>query len=368
MPGILSRYIFRETALTWAAVTVILLAILVTNQFASVLEDAAEAQLPRDAILVVMGYSSVQYLTILIPVGLFLSILLALARFYRDSEMAAIMACGVGTVSLYRPLMLLAIVLSGAVAWLALDIAPASLKAIEVISEDAKQRADLALLEPGRFVSFGKDSAVLYAEAVSEQGKLSKVFVQRRRGDKVEVIVADRASQRSDGETGLRILTFHNGKRYEGTPGQPDFRIISFGEHGIPYEMPTSKSGEPALETMSMRSLLDEEGLGAIAEIQWRLSAPLSLIVLTLIAVPLSRTSPRQGRYGNLAAGVLVYVIYANLLGAAKVWVEQGDAPPIVGLWWVHVLFAGFGGVVLLRQQGVFTRLLHARRAREPAA
>lgn len=368
MPGILSRYIFRETALTWGAVTIILLAILVTNQFASVLEDAAEAQLPRDTILVVMGYSTVQYLTILIPVGLFLSILLALARLYRDSEMAAIMACGMGTVSLYRPLMVLAIMLSGAVAWLSLDVAPASLKAINVISEDAKRRVDLALLKPGRFVPFGKDDAVLYAESVSDAGQLSNVFVQRRRGDKVEVIVADEAVQRNDEETGLRILTFYRGKRYEGTPGQPDFRIISFGEHGIPYEMPETRPGELKLEAMRLRALLDEEGPGVTAEIQWRLSAPISLIVLTLIAVPLSRTSPRQGRYGSVAAGVLVYVIYANLLGAAKVWVEQGDAPPVVGLWWVHLLFAGIGSILLMGQQGVFTRLLMARNARNAAA
>ena len=73
-----------------------LLLILMTNQFAQVLGDAASNLLPKEAVFLVMGLTSVQYLTILIPIGLFLAIMLSLGRLYRDSEMAALMACGIG--------------------------------------------------------------------------------------------------------------------------------------------------------------------------------------------------------------------------------------------------------------------------------
>jgi lipopolysaccharide export system permease protein len=151
MGNILNRYIFRETAQTWFAVTGVLLLILLTDQFARVLDDAAGAELPKNAIFAVMGLSSIQYLTILIPVGIFLAIMLALARMYRDSEMAALMACGVGSVSLYRPVMVLAALLAVLVGWLALEAGPQAQRKVQSIADEARKSADLAMLAPGRF-------------------------------------------------------------------------------------------------------------------------------------------------------------------------------------------------------------------------
>jgi len=140
MSSILSRYILKETALTWLAVTLVLLLILLTNQFAQVLGDAAAAKLPKDAVLAVMGFSSITYLTILMPLGMFLSVMLAMARFYRDSEMAAMMASGVGPLALYRPLITFALVLAAAVGYLSMDLVPRATQRVQIISEEAKQR------------------------------------------------------------------------------------------------------------------------------------------------------------------------------------------------------------------------------------
>ena len=110
MGSILNRYVFRETAQMWAAVTGVLLLVLLTDQFARVLDDAAGAELPKDAIFAVMALSSIQYLTLLIPIGIFLAVVMALSRMYRDSEMAALMACGVSSTGMYRPIMMLVVV------------------------------------------------------------------------------------------------------------------------------------------------------------------------------------------------------------------------------------------------------------------
>ena len=150
MSSILSRYIFKETAQTWLVVTFVLLLILLTNQFAEVLGDAAASRLPKEAVFLVMGLTSLQYLTILIPVGLFLSIMLALGRLYRDSEMAALMACGIGPGGLYRPLILFALLLAAFVGWLALVVSPSAIRQVAVIAEQARQRLDLRVLEAGR--------------------------------------------------------------------------------------------------------------------------------------------------------------------------------------------------------------------------
>ena len=99
--SLLNRYLLREVGQTWLAVTLVLLLILITNQFAAVLGDAAASQIPRDAIVRVMALTIVQYLTILVPLSFFLAIMLSLARLYHDSEMAAMMAW-VGHISMQR--------------------------------------------------------------------------------------------------------------------------------------------------------------------------------------------------------------------------------------------------------------------------
>lgn len=356
MSNILSRYLLKETAQTWLVVTVVLLLILLTNQFAQVLGQAAANRLPKDAVFMVMGLTSLQYLTILIPIGLFLSIMLALGRLYRDSEMSALMACGVGPRQIYRPLTFFALLLAAIVGWLALVVSPAAIREVQLIAEEAKQRVDLRVLEAGRFISFDAQEAVMYAESMSPDGVLTNVFVQRRTGEQVEVIVADRAWQSDSREENVKVLRFADGRRFEGEPGSPRFRIVSFAEHGIPFSLPATGPLEFEPESRQLTDLLGADDPYDKAELQWRISVPLALLVLMILAVPLSRSEPRQGRYGGLAAGVLIYIIYVDLLAAAKVWVEREQIPVYVGLWWVHVLFLLVGLLLLARQFGYLNR------------
>ncbi|MEO8444340.1 MAG: LPS export ABC transporter permease LptF [Gammaproteobacteria bacterium] len=355
MSGILHRYILRETLQTWLVVTVVLLLILVTNQFAAVLGDAAANRVPRLAILQVLGLTSVQYLTILIPVGYFLASMLALARLYHDSEMAAMMACGIGPAKLYRALLTLGALVALLVGGLSLVVAPAALRQVDIYVAQAKREASLGLLAAGRFVSFANGTAVLYAGSMTPDKRLHDVFVERRVGARVEVIVADEAWQEDAGD-GIRILTFARGQRYEGEPGAPRYRIVEFAEHGIPFELPASgpaklqPAARPTLDLLTSRNPVDR------AELQWRVGVPLTLLVLTFLAVPLAKTEPRKGRFAGLGSAVLVYLIYANLLAAGRGWLERGQLPQAVGLWWVHGLFFAIAGLMLFVQLGLWRR------------
>jgi lipopolysaccharide export system permease protein len=353
MSGILQRYVFRETLQTWLVVTVVLLLILVTNQFAAVLGDAAANKLPRGAILQVLGLTTVQYLTILIPVGFFLAIMLALARLYHDSEMAAMMSCGVGPAQLYRAVLTLGGVLAVVVAVLALVVSPAALRQVEIFAAQAKREASIGLLEAGRFISFANGTAALYAESLTPDRHLHRVFVQRRNGNRVEVVVADEAWQ-EDVRDGVRVLIFARGHRYEGEPGDARFRIVQFAEHGIPFELPAAGPVKLDPEALTTAALLSSADPANRAELHWRLGVPLTLLVLAVVAVPLARTEPRKGRFAGLASAVLVYLIYANLLAAGRGWIERGQVPEAAGLWWVHGLFLTVAGVMLAFQLGLW--------------
>jgi lipopolysaccharide export system permease protein len=353
---ILDRYIFREIASTWLGVTVVLLLILLTNQFARVLGDVAKGKLPKDAAFDVIGLSAAQYLTILIPIGLFLAIMLALGRLYRDSELPAMMACRVGPSGIYRPLFWLLVPLSLAVAWLSIELGPSALHAIERVGAEARREADLASIEPGRFVSIGPDDAVVYGERIRDDGLMENVFLQRRLdGGRLEIVVARLGEQVESDDPDVRFLVLHEGRRYEGVPGTTVFRVVEFLEHGIPYRLPSLDAPDPRPRAMSFQSLTQSNNLTHIAELQWRIGVPLATIILAILAVPLSRTQPRAGRYGRIAIGLLVFIIYLNMLSAAKAWIEQGTISPTLGLWWVHaaVFLLAMG---LLAYQSMFHR------------
>jgi len=349
---ILQTYVLRETAQTWLVTTLVLLLILVTYQFTEVLGDAAAAKLPRDAVFHVLGLTSLKLLAVLTPISLFLSVLLSMGRLYRDSEMAALMACGVGPARLYRSLLSLALLLAAGVGWLSLVVSPAASRTIQEIAATAQAQIGLDILEAGRFVPLGDTGAVLYAEGVNPDGSLRDVFVQRRNQDVVQLIIAKRAWEGEPREDGARLLRFANGRRYEGAAGSPRFNVMSFAEHGIPYEVPDLGPGSLGPEGKSLAELWSSDSLPDQAELQWRLSSPLTLLMLTILAVPLSRSAPRQGRYTGMVAGVMVYLIYVNLLSVARVWVERGDIDPRLGLWWVHLLCGAAGLLLVAYQHG----------------
>jgi len=337
MTRILDRYIFREITVTWFGVTSVLLLILLTNQFARVLGDVAKGKLPKDTAFDVIGLSAAQYLTVLVPIGLFLSVMLALGRLYRDSEMPAMMACRIGPSGIYRPLIWLLVPLALGVAWLSIDGAPRALAAIDRIGAEARREADLASIEPGRFTVLGTDQAVVYGERVLAEGEMEKVFMQHQVGDgRIELVVAERGEQIESDDENTRLFVLYNGRRYEGIPGTSEFRVVEFAEHGIPYQLPSVSAADPRPRAMSFSQLMKSGELEHVAEMQWRIGVPLSTILLAILAVPLSKSRPRAGRYGRLAVGLLVFIIYLNMLNAAKAWIEQATISPLLGLWWVH--------------------------------
>ena len=346
----LDRYVFREVALSWAAVTGVLLVILVGNQLAQVLGQAAERGYPREVILGLIGLTTIQNLTVLVPVGLLLGIVLALGRLYHESEMAALRACGVGPVQLLRPIGQFALLVAAVLAWLSLVGAPAAFGRAQQIRRDALRAAEFGMLEPGRFHSFAGGDAVFYAESRDPNGDLRRVFLQRRVRDRIEVALADRAQHRVEERGMLHVLVLSDGDRYEGTPGQAAMRRVHFAEHTVPVRVGDSEPGPARVETRSLLELATDPSRAALAELQWRLSLPLMALVLTLLAVPLARLRPRQGRYARIGVAILVYFVYSNLLSAARVWIEKGWLAPALGLWWTHAAVLVVALVLLWRQ------------------
>jgi len=336
---ILGRYILREVVVDSVVVTAVLLVILLANQVASVLERAAINQFPQGVVLQLIWLGALSNLSILVPVGLLLGVVLAFGRMYHDSEMAAALACGVGPVNIYRPVALLAILVATALAWLTLSLTPEATSKIFSLRSAATRAGRYAPITAGKFRSFG-GTAVVYAENVNPDGTLRNVFVEHNRGPRVEVALAERArhSVTADGLT--HTITLYDGERFEGVPGSAQFRIVRFAEHVVPIQVPTPSDVIRNLDAQPTDALVGSSDPDKIAELHWRLALPTMCLVLTVLAVPLARLRPRQGRYARVWIAIVVYFVYSNLISAGKVWLAHGQTPPVLGLWWTHVVIA----------------------------
>jgi lipopolysaccharide export system permease protein len=349
MKWTVQRYVLREVVQTWLAVTGVLVAVLVSNQLSRVLGQAADNQYGRGVVFDLIALGTVMYLSVIIPVGLLLAMVLTLGRMYHDSEMAALQACGFGPSRLLAPLFGFAAVIAVGLGWLAFEQVPRADGQVQLLRQSAIKEAQFGQLDAGRFRAFSGGDAVFYAERVDQEGVLHNVFVQRESAGRIEVALAETATYSKASSDSMHLVTLFNGRRYEGVPGKDDFRVIEFREHGIPIATPQDIRGSLDPDTKPTRLLWGSTDPSDIAQLQFRTSTPLMALVLTLVAVPLSKLRPRQGRYARVGFAIVVYFVYSNLLSASKIWVEKGDLPPAIGVWWVHAAALVLGLYLVMR-------------------
>lgn len=335
---IIERYVFREVVQAWVAVTLVLLIILLSNQLASVLSRVANSGFSSGVVMRLLWLTSLEQLVILIPIGLFLAIMLALGRLYHESELAAMQACGISNKDLLKPVLLLAIIAAALLGWLAVFVGPAAGSQYLQLTSQALREARFASLQPGKFRSFAGSNIVFYAESVDEQNILHNVYAERMRTDgTMEIVTAARAEQQGVGKNEQTFILY-DGDRYEGVPGSKQYRIIHFAEHGIPVRLPDVSAGQVKTWMKSTVSLMRSNAKEDQAELQARLSSPLVVLILAALAVPLARLKPRQGRYARAGYFILAYLFYFFLLQSAQTWMERGTTPTQAGVWWVHLL------------------------------
>ena len=354
MLRILDRYLLREVIYGWLATTLILWFVLITNRLVRHLAKAAAGELPADVILTLLAVKTFWFLVYILPFSLALGVVMALGRMYRDNEMAVLSACGVGPARLYQPLLVMGLLLSVLLGWLALSVGPDVFAYGAAVEKRAKQTADVSLLVAGRFNSIRKGRLTFYAESLSKQQALMEnlfVHVQAEpgKGRPPQVMVAESAYRMSDPDTGDNYVVFVNGTRYEGTPGKANYRVMGFREQGVRIEIEDKARFKTHENMIPSAVLMDSDNTSHIAELQWRLSVPVTVLVLLLLSVPLGSVSPRQGKHSGMVVAVLVFLTYYNLLGTARSWVEQGIIPVQIGLWWVHLL-AVLVAVILLNR------------------
>ena len=361
---ILDRYLLLEAGGAWFAVTLVLLAIMLATRFTRALTQAAAGNLPKELLFEVAALSSLQYLVILIPFSLLLAIMLALGRLYKDNEIAAMTGCGVGLSGLYRPFLVLGVLLAILTGALAFEIGPWAGRTADYLVKNAARLIQYNPFEAGHFKDVAAGRAMFYTEETQGQGeKLGAVFALIHEPEGDSIVVAQAGEQNVD-ENGQREVRLHNGLRYRGQAGRADYDIMRFEQFSTResppnfFYMNSKRALQPTLELIASGSREDR------AELAWRIAAPVSVFILGLLAVPLSHVGPRQGRYGKLVAGIVIYLVYAQLMGVGQSWIAKGRTPDWLGLWWVHAIVLCVALLLTAHRQGLLQGRFAWRRRR----
>jgi len=330
------------------AVTFVLLLVFISQQLVRYLSYAASGKIAANILFQIIGFEIPNLLALLLPLGLFLGIILAYGRLYADNELRVLHACGLSMTQLMLITGCLAVFVTFVVSMLAFSINPmiAANKQKVLISGSADNFLDT--LMPGRFQVSSDGRRVVYVEKISRgrRKEANNVFIAEQEKNPTDepgtswvVLSAANGYQTIDKETGQPLVVADNGFRYEGIPGQNNYRIIKFEKYGIrtpSAPLNTHRQMQEAIPTQQLiKNYHDSENA---SELQWRIAIPLSALLLGLLAIPLSQVKPRQSRYAMLLPAILIYVAYMNLLFVGRNFIEQKMVSTLIGLWWVHLI------------------------------
>jgi len=342
---IVDRYLLRELAGGFLAATAILLLVMVGGAVADLLSKIAKGRIPADLLFTLIGLRTVGTLTILMPLAVLLGVLQAYGRLWRDSEMAVLQSSGLDLAGLLRPLalfMLPTMFLLGAVSfWLG----PAADRLAARLLTEANRSLIVAGLEPGRFVELpGRDGVIYVGEMSADGSQFKRMFIESERLDtkvgktRIDVITATHGFLYHDADEG-RYIALQDGFRVEGKLGEDDYRLMRFARNDIKLPDSVGDDSEAAQKrsapTATLLAASDDPLMNS--ELHWRLAAPLSVLVLGLLALPLSRSSPREPRYARMLLALLAWLLYYNGLLLGRAWIGQGKLAPGFGLWWVYL-------------------------------
>lgn len=347
---IFHRSLIREFSLIAIAVVGVLLAIILTRLLILLLGKAALGDVLPEAVLGLIAFGILNYLPVLLGIAVFIAVLLALTRSYRDSEMTVWFSSGLSIAAWIRPVMQFAIPVAIICALLSLAIAPWSQAQSVEYQRLLESRDEVSSVTPGIFRESRSADRVFFVDKLSEQdNEVNNVFVQSTQNNRMGVMVAQRGFIET-AQNGDRFVVLLNGRRYEGTPGTLDYRTVDFERYALRIEPREAKRTAPSNKAMTTLDLLNERKPEQIAEVHWRLALPIAVLIMGLFAIPLAFVNPRSGRSWNLILAVLIYVLYNNLLSVFQAWTAQQKIPGWLGLWPVHAAMLALVFIMFYRQ------------------
>ena len=335
----------KELFYTAIATILILTGVVVAQRIVYVFRLAAKGIIPNDTIDTILVFNLLKHLPLLLSITLFLTILMALSRWYKDSEMIVWLSSGLSLSKLVKPIIYFSIPTILLIGFLSLLVSPWAVQKVEEYKNGLKTRDEFSAISPGIFKESKSDNRILYVEGFSELGNtVNNVFIQSYQNGKLGVMVSSKGKKYTN-EKGENYIVLLDGKRYEGGRKTEEFTTVKYKEYGILIEKDIPSLSAASARVSKMEAKKTIELIGNLsnkkfqAEFLWRLSLPISTFILILIAIPLSFNNPRSGRSMNIVSAILIFVIYNNAVSISNSLIATGQLSIWIGSWLSHFIF-----------------------------
>jgi lipopolysaccharide export system permease protein len=337
---IFQRALLREFAGLAGAVFMTLFAIALTTRLIRLLGQAAGGKIPTDAVIAFLAFFALHALPVLLSLTMFISVLLTLTRSYRDSEMVIWFTTGQPLTAWLKPVLIFALPLVLVIAVLSLVISPWAAQMGAQYVQRLESRDDVSRVSPGVFGETSSRERVFFVESVAgDASSVQNVFLasthQGRRG-----VSMSRSGHTESADNGDRFIVLESGRRYDGSPGDEQYRVTEFERYAARIELREGREPAQTHKNRPTWDLIADPTSVNQGELLWRVGVPISALLLVLLAIPMSFVNPRAGRSINLLFALLVYVVYSNLLSVVQARVSLGKLDFAVGWWVVHAVMA----------------------------
>jgi len=347
---IISRYLLTNLIVFFFAITFVIGLIVFGNQFVLTVQESISFGIPIKELMPLVGFNMLRDIPIILTLSLFLSIIITISQLYKNSEAVVMNSIGLGDrsfMNLIKPIVFFAFII---IFYLTIFAVPWAKQQKSYAEDETVNASEFSFITEGKFESFKNGEIVFYAaEAkvndIAGEQNMEEIFIYASNNEISTIVVAPEAKKYTDAKNNSTYLRLKNGTRYEGLPGDENINILNFEKYDLEIvsgDVQKSITNFSEIEERNTIDLLREGGKNANAEIQWRISQPISVLILSVFGIFLGKSSPRNGKGINLILGVVVFMLYNNALLVAKSAIESGQLSPLIGMWSIHLLLILF--------------------------
>jgi len=343
---VISRYLLSNLIIFFFAITFIIVLIVFGNQFVLTVQESLSFGIPIKELMPLVGFNMLRDIPIILTLSLFLSIIITISQLYKNSEAVVMNSIGLGDknfINLIKPIVFFTFII---IFYLTIFAVPWAKQQKSYAEDETVNASEFSFITEGKFESFKNGEIVFYAaeskvkDNVGEQN-MEEIFIYALDNETPVIVLASEAKKYTNAKNNSIYLRLKNGTRYEGLPGNENINILNFEKYDLEIvsgDVQQSIASFSEIEEKNTIDLLREGGPKANAEIQWRISQPISVLILSIFGVFLGKSSPRTGKGINLIIGVVIFMLYNNALLVAKSAIESGQLSPLIGMWSIHLL------------------------------
>ena len=357
---IISRYLLKNLSILFAVIFFIVGLIVFGNQFVLTVQESVEHGIPIQELIPIIGFNMLRDIPIIFSLSLFLAIIISISQIYKSSEAVVMNSVGIGDknfIHYIQPIIFVSFII---IFILTIYVVPWAKQQKSYAEDETVNASEFSFITEGKFESFKNGEIIFFASessSIDTSGlqNMEEIFIYITSKESPVIVLASEATKYSDSTSQSIYLRLKDGVRYEGLPGDLNINILDFDQYDLEIvsgEVQKSLSNFSEIEEKSSINLLSDGSLLANAEMQWRFSQPLSILILSVIGVLLGKTSPRTGKGINLLIGIVIFMLYNNGLLVAKTSIENGELDPSIGLWSIHLMFILFLLIFYQLRQG----------------